>query len=358
MPHSALLDGVLAENAEAVRAQVWTFDHATVIGEIGRHIPRLTDQAARKLPFVEAARCFIPAMLSESAPSDPVRHARDDSLILPIAGADWRAAKLGRLFNHFDLRFRATPSEAELLDLSLEAETRAVGLLSRLAGTTRSKNGPTRFEGSTVTELARYVLCRMFEELSENFASKPPDEQERIAASIAKLLIDLPPEVQERIRQEAKLPDLSAAALRKTGAIAAVGGALIGTVGIAGFAAYTTLTSAIAASAGLFGVTLPFAVYLHATAAMAFLSNPLVLAAATLLGGRFALGRANRQIRDRLVPVMVATAVMASVATETVAGAPAEIVDALVRNSTIRKNADYRLRSQIDNTFQCLSRIA
>lgn len=205
-----------------------------------------------------------------------------------------------------------------------------------------------------MVDLAQYVLRRIFKELDDSFASRPREEQEAIAADIAKLLIELPSDVQDRIREEAKLTELSAAALKKTGAIAAVGGALVGTIGATGFVAYTTLTSAIAASAGLLGLTLPFAVYLHVTAALALLSNPLALATATLLGGRFALGRANRQIRDQLVPVMIATAVVVSVASEAKASTPKELIAILTRYTSLSKTADQKLRSEIENTFQCL----
>jgi hypothetical protein len=239
VPRSVLLDGIVAENADAARAQVWTFDHATVIHEIGRRVPGLVASASRKLRFVEPIGRFIPAAFSERAPDDPTRHARDDNIILPITSTDWRAAKLSRLLSHFDLRRASTFSEVELLDLCLEAEARAVELMTRLAGPGQSKRGETPFEGTSVVHLAQYVL-RLFRELDEGFAVKPPQEQERIAADIAKLLSDLPAALQERIREEADLADLSAAALKKTGAIAAVGGALVGTVGIAGFAAYTT----------------------------------------------------------------------------------------------------------------------
>jgi hypothetical protein len=82
---------------------------------------------------------------------------------------------------------------------------------------------------------------------------------------------------------------------------------MIGTVGLAGFAAYTSVTSFIAAAAGLIGLTLPFGAYTFATSALAFLSNPIIVGGAALIGGGVFVKRANRQMRDRLVPVMVAT---------------------------------------------------
>jgi hypothetical protein len=176
------------------------------------------------------------------------------------------------------------------------------------------------FEGGTAIDLTRYVLRRTFEELNDTFASKPREEQERVAADIARLLADLPADLQERIRRQAGLADLSAAALKRTGAIAAVGAALVGSVGMAGFAAYTTITSVIASAAGLVGLTLPFAVYIHATAALALLSNPFVLGAAILVGGHEAIA----------------------------------LVEEMARYFKIRRTADPTVRRQIDNTFQCL----
>jgi hypothetical protein len=349
VPRSLLLEGILSEDPEATRAQVWAFDHATVVGEVGRGLGRLLDAAQRKRPRVKPFAEIVAGELSLLAPSDAVRHARDDNLILPIEPEHWRAAKLGRILNHFNLRFAAEPTEAELVDLCLEAEARAVALL---ASARPIRKGAETFTGTSVTDLSRYVLRRMFVELDATFASKPPEEQERIAAALAQQLAELPPEVRERIQREAGVADLSAGALKRTGAIAAVGGALVGTVGIAGFAAYTTVTSVIATAAGLAGLTLPFGVYIHATAALAFLSNPLVLTAATLLGGHFALSRANRQIRDRFVPIMVATAVMAAAATPLPTG-QSRLVSELARYFSTLKTADRKLAAQIHNTFQC-----
>ncbi len=372
MPRSLLLEGILAENPEAARAQVWTFDHATVAREISRRVLRLAEQASQKLPLIDPLIDPLVGSLagsfSQYAPSDSIRHARDDDLILPIGPPDWPAAKLGRILKHFHLAFVEAPSEAELLDLCLEAETRAVALLTRLAASDRPKNGlltrfirSTRpkgkidpFQGGSVLDLSRYVLRRTFEELNDGFERKTPEEQERIAADIAHLLAELPTDLQQRIRRQAGLSDLSAAAVKQTGKIAAIGGALVGTVGITGFAAYTTVTSVIASATGLVGLTLPFAVYIHATAALALLSNPLVLGAATLMGGHFALARANRQIRDQLVPIMVATAVMASTTSETITNKSSVLVNELAQYFSIRCAADRRLRTQIDNTFQCL----
>ena len=289
MIRSRLLDGLRGENAEAVRGQVWAFDHATVLGEVNRRVLRA----------------------AKAVPADAVRHAREDGLVIPLDDGGWRAAKLARIFRHLGIRFEYPPSAAELLDLCLEAEEKAVALLAKLQGPGKAGKGQVPFVGRDVLQLAQYVMRRLFDELDAGFAAKSAEEQERIATGILNTLAELPADVRERIRVEAGLAELSTGALRRTGAIAAVGGAMVGTVGMAGFAAYATLTSTIAAVAGLFGLHLSFAVYKSAVSLLAAAATPWVTGPLAIVWGGTFLVRANQQMRDRLLPVMVATAVLA-----------------------------------------------
>ncbi len=320
------------EDAEAVRAQVWAFDHATVGGEVNRRLLR----AQKEVPL------------------DALRHARDDGLAIPMVQDDWRAAKLARMLKHFGLRFDGMPTSAELLDLCLEAEEKAVALLVQLQGPGKMAKGQAPFQGRDVGQLAQYVMRRLFEELDASFAKRPPEEQERIAADIARKLAELPDEVREQIRREAGVTDLSASALRRTGAIAAVGGAMAGAVGMAGFAAYTTLTSTIAAVAGLFGAHLSFAVYVKATSMLAFAANPLMTGPLALVAGGALVLRANRQMRDRLLPIMVATAVLAE-AEFTPGANAAGLAGSLARAHAAAARVDRKDRAVIQATFPCLS---
>lgn len=332
MIRSKLLEGLQVEDAEAARGQVWAFDHATVLGEISRRVSRRQAEA----------------------PTDAVRHARDDGLVIPMDADGWRAAKLARILNHLSIRFDASPSTEALLDLCLEAEEKAVTLLARLQGPGKVSKGQTPFQGRDVTQLAQYVLRRLFEDLDASFVKKTPEEQERIAASIAHALSELPDDVRERIRTEAGLSNLSTAALKRTGAIAAVGGAMVGTVGMAGFAAYTTLTSTIAAVAGLFGMTLPFAVYVKATSLLAFAANPMLTGPLAVVAGGALVIRANRQMRDRLLPVLVTTAVLAEAEGRMGTNASA-LADHLARAHASAVKADRKERAVIKATFPCLA---
>jgi hypothetical protein len=181
-------------------------------------------------------------------------------------------------------------------------------------------------------------------------------EREAFAVELSKRLQALPDDVKERIRSQAGLADLSDRALMQTGVIAAVGGALAGTVSLAGFAAYTTLTSALVGMAGLFGLHLPFVTFIYATSTLAFLSNPIFLGSALLLGGGLLMRRANRQIRDRLIPVMVATATIAGVEAGGVASDAAGLAERLQRHAAARVGANAQAIRRIDTTFPCLAK--
>jgi hypothetical protein len=290
----------------------------------------------------------------KSAPSNAFDHARDDNLILPIDDNGWRLAKLARILSHLDLAFSTTPSEAELVDLCLQAETKAIALLADLEKNRVAKNPADIFRGGTILDLSRHVLRRLFEQVSDDFEKKSAAEKDRIARELASLLAGLPPEVQEKIRQQAGVSDLSHEALMRTGTIAGIGAALSGIVGFAGFSAYTALTSFVASTAGLIGVTLPFGVYTGLTSGLAMLTNPLVLGAGFLVFGGVMVSGANARMRNQLAPVMVATAVVASTEIGDQIVWPEVFSNRLVRAYGEREAGEARQKRRIDCTFPCL----
>ncbi len=85
-----------------------------------------------------------------------------------------------------------------------------------------------------------------------------------------------------------------AALIAGTGAAAVT--ALSATVALSGFAFYTTMSTAIAASAGLLGVTLPFSVYAGASSTVAVLSGPIGWSIALVAGTGAAIGAAASNV--------------------------------------------------------------
>ena len=332
MAESLLLRGICAEDSDAARAHVWMFDHASVYGEINRRFRRLAAEM----------------------PSDALEHARRDNLDWPMAALDWRAAKLARVLDHFDLRFTDHPSEPELLDVCLKAEAKAVTLLRRLEGEPRRKGGKEAFNGHTIADLSGFVLRRMFAEVEAELAKKSPAERAAFALDLSNRLDALPDDVKERIRRQAGIADFSSEALMRTGAIAAVGSVIAGSINVAGFAAYTTLTSTLAGMASLFGMHLSFHTFIFATSALAFAANPVVVGGAMVLGGGLLTRRANQKIRDCLIPVMAATATASGVKADGPSGAVADMAACFDRHAQSRQGVNPRSRRRIEASYPCL----
>jgi hypothetical protein len=99
-------------------------------------------------------------------------------------------------------------------------------------------------------------------------------------------------EILEEIDKNSTIKDKAGLAMA-TGATALT--ALSATVYFAGFAFYTTMSSVICATAGFFGITLPFGAYTGASGTAAVLSGPVGWAIAGLaaLGSVIFLGRAS-----------------------------------------------------------------
>lgn len=131
-------------------------------------------------------------------------------------------------------------------------------------------------------QLALYQMQKIVESLGSEFDQLTADEQEHFAEQIEGFIGSLPNEQQEIIKEKLHIDTMTNSAIKKV--IATQGSAVLLAVivEIAGFAAYTILTSLIAGTAGLIGLTLPFGVYMTATSLLSILTGPVGL---ILIGG-------------------------------------------------------------------------
>ncbi|HEX2939855.1 MAG TPA: hypothetical protein VHO91_02335, partial [Rhodopila sp.] len=280
---SRLIQGLLCETSDAVAAQVMLWDRSTV-WQAGFEQAAKTKLATAASDYlnkkVVAPVQHVRRTMAELVP-DWVRD-RHRSQAEPQANPiDGHISKFCRLLRHAGLRLDAGLSAAHLHDLGLQIERDAIQTLAAVDERPLGKRilGAKRqgFIGTNIDDLVRYVISKTFDQLDEEFKNKTPAEQDEIAGRIAAALRDLPPEEQERIRRAARLPDLTAETLRQTGRFAKLGAGLSVTVGLAGFTAYTTLTSVVAAVTGLVGIHLSFFTYQLLVSGLAGLTNPLLL---------------------------------------------------------------------------------
>ena len=319
---SRLLLGLLSETGEAAAAQVELWDRSTVWqagwdqaskSQAVKHAGTFVRDQFAKLG-AQQVRERLSALVPEWPRSEVTGQPAEQDLI------DYHVMKFCRMLNHAGLQLNEMPTAIGLHDLCLQIERHAVRTLAELDGRSlvaRMKREPRQgFEGSTTDDLVRYVIQKTFEQLDTEFRDKSPEEQEAIAARIATALRDLPPEEQERIRAAAHLPDLTAETLRQTGRLASLGFGLSGMVSLAGFTAYTTLTSVVSMVAGAVGLHLSFGTYVMLTSGLAGLTNPFVFIPMLAGGAAWMTGKANRSIRGVLYPTFIATSVMSHTASD------------------------------------------
>ncbi|SOC22386.1 hypothetical protein SAMN05880501_11410 [Ureibacillus xyleni] len=132
------------------------------------------------------------------------------------------------------------------------------------------------------SQLALYQMQKIFESIGGELGNLTPDQEDTFADQIEKFIESLPIEQQEKIKDKLNIDAVTNSTIKKV--IATQGSAVLLAVivEIAGFAAYTTLTSLIAGTASLIGLTLPFGVYMTATSVLSVITGPIGL---MLIGG-------------------------------------------------------------------------
>ena len=315
---SRFLLGLLHETPEAVAAQAQLWQDSDVVTAAWQQAASRSDLvrnagAAFARTVVQPVSQRVQEKLSEVLPEHFAGAGMPDTH--RPHGLDAHVAKLCLLMRHADLTLDEPPTAASLHDLGLELEREAIRILretdnrsvvARLRGAKRAG-----FEGTTIDDVARHVVQQTFQAMDAEFRAKSPAEQAEMAARIATALRDLPPDEQRRIMQAAGLPDLTAATLMRVGGLASLGFGVSSLVSVAGFSAYTTLSSVMATVTGLVGVHLSFHTYMALTSLMAGFANPLIFLPLLAGGGAWMRAKANRSVRGMLFPTLVATSVLA-----------------------------------------------
>lgn len=153
--------------------------------------------------------------------------------------------------------------------------------------------------------LVHYQMQKLFSAFHDKFRELNEEQSVEFTEKIKQMLTDLPLEKQYILKQKLDIDELTNEAIRS--AILGQGSVVVlsAIVEVAGFSAYITLTTAIAATMALAGVTLPFGVYTVATTLFSMLINPFILIPLALGGGGVLLKHQNKSLKKKLLPVGV-----------------------------------------------------
>lgn len=217
--------------------------------------------------------------------------------------SELRVMLLTRLASHCDLELPTELTVDHLNDLSERIEKETLSLL---------RENDDNFDGETITELAQHVMQGLFADLSDRFEDQDDETRNEIVNTILEEIETMPEKQRERLRQALDADELSQESIRQAIVSGSLGSAFAAVVHVAGFSAYMVAVKALAAATGLIGITLPFAAYTTLTSAMAMLANPLVLIPALLGGGYFLTRHTNKKMRNNLLPVIVTQSVVSA----------------------------------------------
>lgn len=151
-------------------------------------------------------------------------------------------------------------------------------------------------------QLLKYQMQKIFESFDASLEQMEEAQQLAFIEQLEQFIQTLSPEKQRQLKEKLGVDDITKSTLTKM--IATQGSVLLLmiVVEVAGFTAFTTLTSFMAWFAGIFGATLPFGAYIFATSTLAFITGPFALIAAAV-GGTLFFNHQNNKIKKRFVPI-------------------------------------------------------
>ncbi|MEG0451090.1 MAG: hypothetical protein RR595_14625, partial [Lysinibacillus sp.] len=153
-------------------------------------------------------------------------------------------------------------------------------------------------------QLITYQMKKIFESLDASMGEMTDIQQGEFIEQLEQFIQSLSPEKQKEIQQKLGVEKLTKKTLQHL--VTTQGAVIVLTVlvEVAGFAAFTTLTSLMAWFVGLFGATLPFGVYIFATSTLSVITGPFAIAAA-IVGGGALIKHQNDKVKKMFIPIGV-----------------------------------------------------
>ncbi|MCM3721195.1 hypothetical protein [Solibacillus isronensis] len=163
--------------------------------------------------------------------------------------------------------------------------------------------------------LVKYQMHKVFQSFDESLKEMSPEQTDDFVEQIEQFIASLPEQKQREIKEKLQLDELTSKTVKQLvlsqGSVVVL--AII--VEVAGFTAFTTLTSTMAALFGLVGITLPFGAYIFATSALSILTGPIGIAA-IMAGGGYLLKKQNDKMKLSFVPIGVVQLLLPAVMDE------------------------------------------
>lgn len=209
---------------------------------------------------------------------------------------------LGKLRGMARLEAQYFLTNRDLIDACQQIAVRAVEF---------QRDDDKEFQGESLSELISYQIQRILGELKKKFPELDADQKDKIISQLKEFLAELPEEQQEQILDQLGVDEITGEVIQTAiinGTLSIAFATLVNTLG---FSFYLGAVSVLATIASLAGLTLPFAAYTTLTSAIAVLANPLTIAILLVLLLSFGWWSSEKTLREKVLPLAVVQLVSA-----------------------------------------------
>lgn len=154
-------------------------------------------------------------------------------------------------------------------------------------------------------QIIQFEMQKLFFSFDDKYQELKEDERFKFTQKIQEFLVELPDDEQIRLKNRLQIEEVTKETIHE--AMVARGSVFVlsAIVEIAGFTAYTTLTTAMASTIALGGVAMPVGVYTLASSLLTLVINPFILIPLAIGGGGWLVSRQNKVSQKRLVPIVL-----------------------------------------------------
>lgn len=158
----------------------------------------------------------------------------------------------------------------------------------------------------TLTQsIIRFQLEQILKQVGDELDKASSEKKEEYASKVTAFIESLPSEKQALMKKHLHIDKITNETLTQ---IIIKGGAsslFVVLVEVLGFSFYTTITSLLASTVGLVGITLPFGAYTMLTSTVAILASPVFLIGLLGGGGYLMYRSQNNKLQKSLIPILL-----------------------------------------------------
>jgi hypothetical protein len=154
-------------------------------------------------------------------------------------------------------------------------------------------------------QIIQFEMQKLFFSFDDKYKELKDEERYKFTQKIKEFLVQLPDDEQIRLKNRLQIEEVTKESIH--GAMINLGAVFVlsAIVEIAGFSAYTTLTTAMASTIALSGVAMPVGVYTLASSLLTLVINPFILIPLAIGGGGWLVSRQNKVSQKRLIPIVL-----------------------------------------------------